>query len=97
MVLSQEGNAEHGVILGAAFSTVQLPPAAPVGEFWLVHASGSFVKLQNDGTIRIGGDLHVSGDVYDSHGALSDLRRHYNEHTHVDSRGGTTSIPDEQD
>src|SRR3984957_2490109 len=33
MVLSQEGNAEHGVILGAAFSTVQLPPAAPVGEF----------------------------------------------------------------
>ena len=97
MVLAQEGNAEHGVIIGAAFSTTQLPPTAPVGEFWLVHISGSFIKLQNDGTIRIGGDLHVDGDVYDSHGPLSALRAHYDEHTHVDLRGGTTSISNEQD
>lgn len=97
MVLAQEGNAEHGVVIGAAFSTYQLPPAAPVGEFWLVHSSGSFVKLQNDGTIRISGDLHVNGDVYDGHGSLSDLRTHYNEHTHIDSRGGITSIPNDQD
>ena len=97
MVLAQEGNAEHGIIIGAAFSTVQLPPAAPVGEFWLVHSSGSFIKLQNDGTIRMSGDLHVNGDVYDSHGPLSRLRTHYDEHTHVDSRGGTTSVSNEQD
>ena len=97
MVLAQEGNADHGVIIGAAFSPVQLPPAAPVGEFWLVHSSGSFIKLQNDGTIRMNGDLHVNGDVYDSHGALSGLRSHYDGHTHIDSRGSTTSLPSEQD
>jgi hypothetical protein len=97
MVLAQEGNAEHGVIIGAAFSTTQLPPAAPVGECWLVHSSGSFIKLQNDGTIRVNGDLHVNGDVYDSHGPLSGLRTHYDGHTHVDSRGGTTSVANEQD
>ena len=97
MVLAQEGNAEHGVIIGATFSTVQLPPVAPVGEFWLVHSSGSFIKLQNDGTIRMSGDLYVSGNVYDSHGPLSGLRAHYDEHTHIDSRGGTTSVSSEQD
>ena len=97
MVLAQEGNAEHGVIIGAAFSTTQLPPSAPVGECWLVHSSGSFIKLQNDGTIRVNGDLHVNGDVYDSHGRLSGLRAHYDGHTHVDSRGGATSVANEQD
>jgi phage baseplate assembly protein gpV len=97
MVLAQEGNAEHGVIIGAAFSTAQLPPAAPIGEFWLMHSSGSFIKLQNDGTIHLSGDLHVNGDVYDNHGSLSGLRAHYDEHTHVDSRGGTTSVANLQD
>ena len=51
LVLAQEGNAEHGVIIGRAFSSTQTPPATPVGELWLIHSSGSFVKLQNDGTI----------------------------------------------
>ena len=97
MVLAQEGNAEHGVIIGVAFSTSQLPPAVPVGEFWLIHNSGSFIKLQNDGTIRLNGNLHVNGDVYDAHGSLSELRAHYDEHTHVDSRGGTTTIANAQD
>ena len=71
MVLAQEGNAEHGVIIGAAFSTTQLPPVAPSANFGSCIASGSFIKLQNDGTIQISGDLHVSGDVYDSHGPMS--------------------------
>jgi phage baseplate assembly protein gpV len=97
MVLAQEGDAEQGVIVGAAFSTAQLPPAAPVGEFWLLHSSGSSIKLQNDGTIRMNGNLYVNGDVYDSHGPLSALRMHYDGHTHIDSRGGTTSISNEQD
>jgi hypothetical protein len=45
----------------------------------------------------LNGDLHVNGDVYDSHGALSGLRSHYDGHTHIDSRGGTTSLPSGQD
>lgn len=97
LVLGQEGNAEHGLIVGRAFSNVAPPPAAPAGECWLVHASGSFMKLLNDGTVQVNGDLHVNGDVYDRHGALSALRVHYNAHTHTDSRGGATSAPSQQD
>ena len=67
LVLPQEGDAEHGLIVAASWSAQSSPPAAPPGEFWLVHRSGSFLKLQNDGTIQIRGDLHVSGDVYDQH------------------------------
>lgn len=97
MVLAQEGCAEHGVIVGAAFSNAQLPPAAPLGELWLVHSSGSFIKLQNDGTIQIQGDVHVNGDIYDRQGALSGLRNTYNIHTHIDSRGGDTAAPSPMD
>jgi uncharacterized protein involved in type VI secretion and phage assembly len=97
LVLAQEGDAEHGIIIGLAFSSTQTPPAAPVGELWLVHKSGSFIKLLNDGTIQMHDDLHVAGDVYDTQGSLARLRGHYNNHTHTDSRGGTTSVPNQQD
>jgi phage baseplate assembly protein gpV len=97
LVLAQEDDAEHGIVVGRAFSNAAAAPAAPAGELWLIHKTGSFIKLQNDGTVQIGGDLHVAGDVYDSHGSLSQLRGHYNQHTHIDSRGGTTSYPTPQD
>ena len=97
LVLAQEGDAEHGIIVGRAFSTTHMPPNAPVGELWFVHSSGSFVKLQNDGTIRVQGDLHVSGDVYDRQGPLSRLRSHYDAHNHTDSGGGSTTGPSPQD
>jgi type VI secretion system (T6SS) baseplate-like injector VgrG len=42
LVLAQEGDAEHGMIVGRAFSNTQATPATPVGELWLVHGSGSF-------------------------------------------------------
>ncbi len=93
LVIPQEGDAEHGLILGTTWSGQTTPPAAPAGEFWLVHKSGSFLKLQNDGTIQIKGDLHVAGDVYDSHGPLSGLRGHYNNHVHPPSTS-PTSQPD---
>jgi phage baseplate assembly protein gpV len=96
-VLAQEGDAENGVVVGRAFSNVSSAPQASSGELWLVHQSGSFLKLLNDGTVRISGDLHVAGDVYDQHGSLAALRSHYNQHTHVDSRGGQTSTTSEQD
>lgn len=97
LILAQEGDAEHGIIVGRAFSLDHRPPPAPVGELWLVHASGSFIKLENDGAIRMQGDLHVSGDVYDRHGSLSGLRVHYDNHVHTDSRGGTTSVTNQPD
>ena len=93
LVIPQEGDAEHGLILAASWSDKTAPPPAPSGEFWLLHRSGSFLKLQNDGTIQVKGDLHVSGDVYDSHGPLRALRNHYNAHTHP-PQSSTTSQPD---
>jgi hypothetical protein len=99
LVLWQEGDAEHGVIVGRAWSDRMPPPGAPAGELWLVHKSGSCLKLHNDGTIEsVGawhhsGDLHVSGDVFDAHGAVSQLRGHYNAHVHPPS----ASAPSPQD
>jgi uncharacterized protein involved in type VI secretion and phage assembly len=97
LVLAQEGDAEHGIVIGRAFSNAQMPPSAPVGELWLMHNSGSCIKLQNDGKIQMHGDLYVEGDIYDRQGSLSRLRGRYDGHTHTDSRGGTTTGPNQQD
>lgn len=97
LVLPQEGAAEHGVIVGRAYSDERRPLAAPAGEFWLVHKSGSFFKLTNDGSIRIKGDVHVDGEIHDRLGALGHLRARYNQHTHVDPHGGVTSTPSPED
>jgi phage baseplate assembly protein gpV len=93
LLVPQEGDVEQGIIIGRSFSKNQMPPAAPGGEFWLMHQSGSFLKLCNDGTVRINGDLHVQGEVYDQHGPLSGLRTHYNAHTHSVPSSETTSVP----
>lgn len=82
LVLPQDGEGEHGVIAGAAWSDASPAPAPPVGELWLVHQSGSFLKLANDGTLRVRGDLHVDGDVFDRHGSLDRLRGNYDAHVH---------------
>jgi phage baseplate assembly protein gpV len=91
-VLPQDGEGDHGVIVGGAWSDRSPTPGAPVGEVWLVHQSGSFIKLVADGTVRVNGDLHVNGDVYDRHGSLDRLRGNYDAHMHggVQSGGGTT-------
>jgi phage baseplate assembly protein gpV len=95
LVLAQEGDADNGVIVGRSFSDTARGPAAPPGELWLVHGSGSYLRLQNDGTVRVQGDLHVagnifaSGDVSDSHGTMSTFRGDYNVHTHGNTPGPT--------
>jgi phage baseplate assembly protein gpV len=91
-VLPQDGEGEHGVIVGGAWSDGSATPGAPVGEVWLVHQSGSFIKLVANGTVQVNGDLHVNGDVYDRHGSLDRLRGNYDAHTHgnVQPGGGNT-------
>ena len=97
LLVPQEGDVEQGIIIGRSFSIKQMPPVAPGGEFWLVHQSGSFLKVCNDGTIQINGDLHVQGDVYDQHGPLAGLRAHYNAHTHSIPPKGATGGPSPTD
>ena len=104
VILAQEGDAEQGVIAGAVWSSVDKPLSAPAGELWLQHQTGSFVKLQSDGTIRLSastvyvqGNLVVSGDVSDqsgAHGTLASFRNAYDQHVHQ-APGGTTGLPSE--
>ena len=93
LVVAQEGEAEHGVIVGRAYSTASPPPPSVAGEFLIVHASGACLKLRGDGTVFISGDLHVAGDVYDSHGPMERLRHAFNSHTHTTASGAPTSTP----
>lgn len=100
LILAQEGDAEQGIVLGRVWSAIDTPPAAPAGEFWLLHQSGSFLKLRNDGTIAmqaptviVDGDLLVSGNISDlngSHQTLAALRTAYDQHVHNDAQGGLT-------
>jgi hypothetical protein len=97
LIIPQEGDAQHGLIIGRLFSNSVRPPAAGPGEITLTHQSGCSIRLLNSGVVAIQGDLHVSGDVYDSHGALSKLRNDYNVHIHYTSGGEETSPPLPQD
>lgn len=64
LILAQEGNADHGVVIGRAWSDQARTPQAPSGDLWLVHQTGSYIKLTQDGTIRMQGDLHLTGGLY---------------------------------
>ena len=97
LVVPQEGNAEHGVIVGRTYSNLSTPPQSPAGEMWIVHSSGASLQLKANGTVAISGDLHVSGDVYDSHGSLSHLRELYDTHVHNIPSGGATTAPNTTD
>jgi uncharacterized protein involved in type VI secretion and phage assembly len=106
IVAALEGNAEQGIVIGALWSNVDAPVAAPVGELWLTHQTGSFLKLHNDGTVEIkastvniDGNLVVSGDVSDQagqHGSVRTLRTAYDQHVHTDPQGGTTGLPSQE-
>lgn len=97
LVLTLEGDAENGVVVGRTWSRDDGIPQAPVGELWLTHQSGSSIRLVNNGTVAIKGDLHVAGDVFDQHGSVKQLRDHYNQHKHSVPQGGMTSLSDHQD
>ncbi len=95
VVAWQEGDAEQGIVVGRLWSSAVPPPQVPAGEFWLVHKTGSFLKLHNDGSIESSGstwthagDLKVTGNLYDQHGSLAALRGHYNMHVHPPNDSG---------
>ena len=105
LVIAQEGDAAHGVVMGAIWSAVDQPVQTPVGELWMRHQSGSFVKLLNDGTIgvqasqiNVTGNLVVSGNISDqngAHGTLAALRQVHDQHVHSLPQGGDSGLPSE--
>jgi len=109
LILPHEGDPENAVVLGSIWHDGASPPQAPSGELWMVHASGSFLKLHSDGSIaaqatqfefqgnlQVTGNIAASGNVQDGEGTLEQLRSVYNQHTHNVS-GGETSVPNQQD
>lgn len=105
LVLAQEGDAEHGIIVGRSFTSQNTAPQAAAGELTLQHASGTSFRLTNDGTIhltgpvQIDGNVHISGtltanQISDGAGGLDRLRAHYDAHTHP---GYAPSLPNPQD
>ena len=102
LVLGQEGDSQQGIIIGAVWSATNATPGAPVGECWLVHQTGSYLKLLNDGsitlaapTVTVTGDLLVSGEISDlggQYGTLDRLRQAYDHHVHADPQGGSTGL-----
>lgn len=93
-ILFQEGSVDVGVIQGLVFSTADAPLNVPAGEAWLVHQSGSFFKLTNDGKLsmnstaeidigNLGQTLHTI--VIDTFQAL------FNGHTHSGVQAGSAN------
>lgn len=93
LVIPQEGYYEHGIIVGYCRSEATRSPQAPVGEYWIVHQSGSSIKLANDGHVHVKGDLRVDGDIYDRYGSLNGLRTKYNLHRHRIFNGSLSDQP----
>lgn len=64
------GDGQNGVVVGSLYSDVDVPLAVPSGEFWVVHKSGAFFKLTNDGKLTIS-DGHGASVVLDGAGNIA--------------------------
>ena len=52
--LPDAGDHNSYVVMGATWSAKNRPPAAVLqGEMWLVHSTGSAIKLTNDGHVKV--------------------------------------------
>jgi phage baseplate assembly protein gpV len=58
-VLHLEEHSGSGLIIGRCYDINHLPLAVNSGEWWLVHATGSFIKLTNDGKLSLNGDTEI--------------------------------------
>ncbi|UQV43454.1 hypothetical protein KIV45_15920 [Janthinobacterium lividum] len=53
------GDINSGVAGLRAFNDQDLPLPVPSGEFWLVHAAGALLKLNNDGKVLINSQIEI--------------------------------------
>lgn len=53
IIIFQEGSLNNGLAIGRIYSSEDVPPPVPSGEWWLTHPSGSFIKVKNNGDVEI--------------------------------------------
>ncbi len=53
VITFQEGDLNNGIVIGKIYSSADVPPPVPSGEWWITHTSGSFIKIKNNGDIEI--------------------------------------------
>jgi phage baseplate assembly protein V len=53
IIIFQEGSLNNGIAIGRIYSSEDVPPPVPSGEWWLTHPSGSFIKVKNNGDVEI--------------------------------------------
>jgi uncharacterized protein involved in type VI secretion and phage assembly len=66
----QEGALDAGVAGLTLFNDVEVPPHVLPGEVWLLHKSGSFFKLTNDGKASFS-DAHGASVILNGDGTIS--------------------------
>lgn len=66
----QEGSAEAGIACQRLYSDADRPLSVASGELWLVHQSGAFFKLTNDGKGSFS-DGHGASVVLNGNGTIS--------------------------
>ena len=59
----QEGDMGSGFACLRFYNDADRPLSCPPGEFWVVHASGSFVKFHNDGSVEINSAANLVATV----------------------------------
>jgi phage baseplate assembly protein V len=68
-----DGDLSSGIVSMRFFNDQARPLAVPSGEVWIVHKSGSFLKLHNDGSIEMNAAAGISytGTGHAFHGPVT--------------------------
>ncbi len=101
VVIHQEGDADNGIVVGRLYAAQGgvRPPAAPAGEFWLVHQSGSYIKLLNTGAIESNGtwnhtgNFTATGSILAGYGGADQVGLQTHTHNQAPDSAGDTEQP----
>lgn len=105
-VYFQEGDINNGYIGLRYYNNItSIPLSVPSGEFWLVHQTGSFIKLTTNGNMSLNSttEIDINAPVINigaTGGTFETLLNSlaltvYNGHTHDISGGGVTLVPNQ--
>ena len=107
VVCLMDENWEDGVILGAIYSSEDIPQNQSPNEIALNLENGSFVHIDKEtdtltlafskiklvGDIENEGNITSDGDITDKKSSMQAIRDIYNPHTHIGNQGSATSKP----